>query len=45
MTSSLTNDRGYRVPAAIISHAGWLYHRFGLSGREVEDFLAERVSS
>ncbi len=26
----------------IISHAVWLYHRFGLSFRDVEDLLAER---
>ena len=33
---------GYRFPAAIISHAVWLYHVFGLSLREVELILAER---
>ena len=34
--------RGYRFPPEIISHAVWLYHRFGLSLRDVEDLLAER---
>ena len=34
--------RGYRFPAAIISHAVWLYYRFALSHRDVEDLLAER---
>jgi len=32
----------YRFPSEIISHAVWLYHRFSLSFREVEDLLAER---
>jgi transposase-like protein len=29
-------------PSEIISHAVWLYHRFCLSFREVEELLAER---
>jgi len=33
---------GYRFPPTIISHAVWLYHRFCLSFRDVEDLLAER---
>ena len=33
---------GYRFPPAIISHAVWLYYRFCLSLRDVEDLLAER---
>jgi transposase-like protein len=36
------SSRGYRFPPEIISHAVWLYHRFGLSCRDVEDLLAER---
>jgi putative transposase len=35
--------RGYRFPPEIIAHTVWLYHRFGLSCRNVEDLLAERV--
>ena len=34
--------RGYRFPPEIISHAVWLYHRFALSFRDVEDLLARR---
>jgi putative transposase len=33
---------GYRVPPDIITHAVWLYHRFTLSFRDIEDLLAER---
>jgi len=33
---------GYRFPPEIISHAVWLYYRFALSFRDVEDLLAER---
>src|SRR5919197_1556797 len=32
----------HRFPAEIISHCVWLYHRFGLSLRDVEELLAER---
>jgi hypothetical protein len=34
--------RGYRFPASIIQHAIWLYLRFTLSYRDVEELLAER---
>ena len=34
--------RGYRFSPEIISHAVWLYHRFALSFRDVEDVLARR---
>ncbi len=33
---------GHRYPREIISHAVWLYYRFGISLRQVEDLLAER---
>jgi putative transposase len=33
---------GYRFPPEIISHAVWLYYRFCLSFRDVEDLLAMR---
>jgi transposase InsO family protein len=33
---------GYRFPPEIIRHAIWLYLRFTLSFRDVEDLLAER---
>lgn len=32
----------HRFPPAIIQHAVWLYFRFALSYRDVEDMLAER---
>ena len=34
--------KGHRFPPEIIGHAIWLYHRFTLSFRDVEDLLAER---
>jgi len=34
--------KGYRYPAEIIAHAVWLYHRFPLSYREVEELLFAR---
>jgi transposase-like protein len=34
--------RGYRYAVEIISHAVWLYFRFGLSLRDVEELLAEQ---
>ena len=32
----------YRFPSEIIQHAVWLYYRFNLSHRDIEDLLAER---
>src|SRR5258708_10377701 len=34
--------RGYRFPPEIIAQAVWLYFRFHLSFRDVQDLLAER---
>ena len=34
--------RGYRFPPEVIAHAVWLYFRFHLSLRDVQDLLAER---
>ena len=42
MNNNRISCRGYRFPREIISHAVWLYHRFCLSFRDVEDLLAER---
>jgi putative transposase len=42
MTSQVPSYHGYRFPPEIISHAVWLYHRFGLSFRYAEDLLAQR---
>ena len=33
---------GYRYPAQIISHTVWLYYRFTLSFRDIEELLAAR---
>jgi putative transposase len=33
---------GYRYPSQIISHAVWLYHRFTLCSRDIEELLAAR---
>jgi len=42
MHTNTNSYHGYRFPAEIISQAVWLYHRFCLSFRDVEDLLAER---
>ncbi len=42
MNTDAPSYHGYRFPPEIISHAVWLYHRFCLSFRDVEDLLAER---
>ncbi len=42
MNNDAPSYHGYRFPPEIISHAVWLYHRFCLSFRDVEDLLAER---
>ena len=42
MNSSAPSYKGYRFPPEIISHAVWLYYRFSLSFRDVEDLLAQR---
>jgi hypothetical protein len=33
---------GYRYPFHIISHAFWLYHRFTLNFRDIEELLSAR---
>ena len=43
MTSSTKSPyAGYRFPGEVISHAVWLYFRFPLSLRMVEEMLAAR---
>ncbi|MEY9968906.1 transposase-like protein [Streptacidiphilus sp. MAP12-16] len=34
--------RGYRYPPEVISHCVWLYHRFTLSLRDVQELMLER---
>ncbi len=41
-TAAAPDYKGYRYPPEIISHAVWLYFRFALSYRDVEELLAER---
>lgn len=36
------NDKGFRFPPAIISHAVWLSFRFSLRFRASEELLAQR---
>jgi putative transposase len=38
----MTTYKRFRYPSEIISHAVWLYHRFCLSFRDVEELLAAR---
>ncbi len=42
MTPAHPSYDGYRFPAEIISHAVWLYFRFPLSLRMVDELLAKR---
>src|SRR6266516_8184935 len=39
---SAPDYKGFRFPSEIISHAVWLYFRFSLSFRDVEELLAQR---
>ena len=34
--------RGFRFPPELISHVVWLYFRFSLSFRDVEELMASR---
>ncbi len=44
MTTTITapSYKGFRFPQEIIAPAVWLYHRFNLSFRDVEELLAAR---
>ena len=42
MNKSTSKYKRHRFPPEIIQHAVWLYHRFNLSQRDIEDLLAER---
>ncbi len=45
-SSAMKNSKniysGYRYPKEIISHAVWLYYRFTLSFRDIDEILAVR---
>ena len=45
MNRSTSQYKRHRFPPAIIQYAVWLYHRFNLSHRDIEDLLAERSIS
>jgi putative transposase len=40
--STAPSYRGYRFPAEVISHCVWLYFRFCLSFRDVQQMMLER---
>ena len=42
MENSATLYKRYRFPPEIIQYTVWLYHRFNLSHRDIEDLLAEK---
>jgi hypothetical protein len=37
-----TRYKGYRYPIEVIGHAVWLYHRFALSLRDVDELMLAR---
>ena len=42
MTVGVPSYKGFRFPAEIIGHCVWLYHRFSLSFREIEEMMLAR---
>ena len=42
MNTRASMYKRHRFPPEIIQHAVWLYHRFNLSSRDIEDLMAER---
>ena len=42
MNSFYPSSRRHRFPAEIISHCVWLYFRFSLSFRKIEEMMAKR---
>jgi len=42
MTKHSSLYKRHRFPPEIIQHVVWLYHRFNLSSRDIEDLMAER---
>ena len=41
-TSTAPSYRGYRFPREIIGHCVWLYFRFCLSFRDIQEMMLER---
>ena len=42
VVASAARYKGYRYPIEVIGHAVWLYHRFALSLRDVEELMLAR---
>ena len=42
VTAASSLYKGHRYPPEIIAHCVWLYHRFPLSFREVEELMLQR---
>jgi putative transposase len=42
MAAVVPSYQGFRYPVEVISHCVWLYYRFSLSFREVEEMMLER---
>ena len=42
MTVGVPSYKGFRFPAKIIGHCVWLYYRFPLSFREIEEMMLAR---
>ena len=42
VTAASSSYKGHRYPGEIIAHCVWLYHRFPLSFREVEELMLQR---
>jgi transposase-like protein len=42
MNTSISSYKRHRFPAEIIQYVVWLYYRFNVSHRDIEDLLAER---
>jgi putative transposase len=42
VTVGAPSYKGFRFPSEIISHCVWLYHRFSLSFREIEEMMLQR---
>ena len=42
VTAASSSYKGHRYPPEIIAHCVWLYHRFPLSFREVEELMLVR---
>ena len=42
MTAAGSSYKGFRFPPEVISHCVWLYHRFPLSFRDVQELMLER---